>query len=55
MRSLPSHNKHQEVLCHSFIVVNDWISQPDEILKDHINCNDFSEWSGLWPMVHIKL
>ena len=31
-------------------VVGGWISQSDEIVKDHTSCDDFS--ACLWPLVH---
>jgi hypothetical protein len=30
--------------------VGGWISQSDEIVKDHTSCGDFS--ACLWPLVH---
>jgi hypothetical protein len=32
------------------VVVGGWISQSDEIVKDHTSCDDFS--ACLWPLVH---
>jgi hypothetical protein len=32
------------------VVVGGWISQFDEVVKDHTSCGDFS--ACLWPLVH---
>jgi hypothetical protein len=32
------------------VVVGGWISQSDEIVKDHTSCDDFS--ACVWPLVH---